>query len=64
MHEAMMINLWIIGNPSWQSGRDLEYRRTSNIRSTESQDLNASHFVLQLPLPNLLKPGVKSRMKM
>ena len=26
--------------------------------------VNVSRLVLQLPLPNLLKPGVKSRMKM
>ena len=40
------------------------YRQTSNISSTKSQNLNVSHLVLQLSLPNPLKPGVKSRMKM
>ena len=40
------------------------YRKISNIRHTESQNLNDSSLVLQLSLPNLLKPGVKSRMKM
>ena len=43
----------------------LRYRRTSNIRCTKSQSLtNVSHFILQLSLPNPLKPCVKSRMKM
>ena len=40
------------------------YRKTSNIRRIKSQDINVSCLVLQLSLPNLLKPGVKSRMKM
>ena len=40
------------------------YRKTSNIRHTKYQNLNASRPVLQLSLPNPLKPGVKSRMKM
>ena len=26
--------------------------------------VNVSHFILPLSLPNLLKPGIKSRMKM
>ena len=40
------------------------YRKVSNIRGTKSQNLNDSRRVLQLSLPNRLKPGVKSRMKM
>ena len=40
------------------------YRQTSNIRHTKSENLNVSRLVLQLSLRNLLKPGVKSRMKM
>ena len=40
------------------------YRQVSNIRRTESQNLNVSCLVSQLSLCNLLKPGVKSRMKM
>ena len=40
------------------------YRQTSNISRTKSQTLNVSCLVLQLSLPNPLKPGVKSRMKM
>ena len=35
-----------------------------NISCTKSINLNDSHFVLQLSLPNPLKPDVKWRMKM
>ena len=38
--------------------------QTFNTRCTKSQNLNVSRLVLQLSLPNPLKPGVKSRMKM
>ena len=38
--------------------------KTSNLSNTESQNFNVSPLVLQLPLPNPLKPGVKSRMNM
>ena len=40
-----------------------KYRKISNIKCENSQNLNDSHLVLQLSLPNPLKPGVKSRMK-
>ena len=40
------------------------YHKISNIRCTESPSLNVSRLVLQLPLPNPMKPGVQSRMKM
>ena len=40
------------------------YCQTSNIWHTKSQNLIVSRVILQLSLPNLLKPGVKSRMKM
>ena len=40
------------------------YSKTFNIRCTKSQNLNDSHLVLQLSLPNPLEPGVESRMKM
>ena len=40
------------------------YLQISKIRCTESQNLNVSRLVLQLSLPNLLKPGVKLRIKM
>ena len=39
-------------------------RKISNIRRTTSQNLNGSRLVLQLSLPNPLKLGVKTRMKM
>ena len=41
-----------------------EYRQVSNIKHTESQNLNVSRLGLQLSLRNVLKPGVKPRMKM
>ena len=40
------------------------YHKVSNIRRTEFQNINDSRPVLQLSLPNLLKPCIKSRMKM
>ena len=40
------------------------YRKVSNIRRTQNQNLNNYRLSMQLPLPNPLKPGVKSRMKM
>ena len=42
----------------------ITYCQPSNISSTKFQNLNVYHLVLQLYLPNPLKPGVKSRMKM
>ena len=39
------------------------YSKTCNMRRTKSQNINVSRLVLQLTLPNPLKPGVKSRMK-
>ena len=40
------------------------YRKISNIRRAKSTNSNVSRLVLQLSLPNQIKPGVKSRMKM
>ena len=40
------------------------YRKTSSINRTKSQNLNVSCLLLQWSLPNPLKPGVKMRMKM
>ena len=40
------------------------YRKTSSISRTKSQNINISNLVLQLPLLNPFKPGDKSRMKM
>ena len=39
-------------------------RKISNITCTESPNLSASRLVMQLYLPNPVKPGVKWRMKM
>ena len=41
-----------------------ELPQISNISRTKSQNLDVSCLVLQFPLSNALKPGVKSRMKM
>ena len=40
------------------------YRKISNVRCIKSQNLNASRLGLQLSLCNILKPGVKTIMKM
>ena len=40
------------------------YCKIYNISRTKSPNLNVSRLVLQLSLPNPMKPGVKSRMKM
>ena len=40
------------------------YRQFSNISRTQSPNINLSRLVLQLSLPNPLKPGAKLRMKM
>ena len=40
------------------------YHQTSKKSRTKYSNLNVSCFVLQLPLPSLLKPGIKSRMEM
>ena len=50
------------GSGSWFCRKDI-YREISNIRRTKSQTINDSHLVLKSPLPNPLKLGVKSRMK-
>ena len=42
----------------------LMYRKIYNISRTKSQNVNDYRPVLQLSLPNPLKPGLKSRMKM
>ena len=44
---------------------DIDYRQTFNISRTKFQNLNVSRLVLQLFLPNALKPSIKStRIKM
>ena len=47
---------------AFENSCDANYRKTSSISRTKYQ--NASQFVLQLSLPNLLKPNVKLRLKM
>ena len=44
--------------------RYVTYRNIFYIRRTECQNWSDSRLVLQLSLPNLLKPGVQSKMKM
>ena len=39
-----------------------DYHKVSTKRCTKSQNLNVSHLVLQLSLPNPLKPGVEFKM--
>ena len=50
------------GVPSMPRGRPAEiymiYRKTSSISRTKSQNLNVSHLVLPLSLPNPLKPSL------
>ena len=48
----------------WVLIKTYEYRKVSNIRRTKCQNLNYSRLVLQLSVPNPLKPSVKSIMKM
>ena len=43
---------------------NLHYRKVSNISGTKSPNLIVSRLVFQLYLPNPIKPGVRSRMKM
>ena len=45
-------------------GSYINCRQMSNIRSNTSQNLNVPRLAFQLPLPNPLKPGVQSKMKM
>ena len=59
--EVSVVSIW--KECLWYA-KSLMYRQVSNIRGTKSQHLKDSHTVLQLSLPNLLKPDVKSRMKM
>ena len=56
------INLYHYGEDDWQKIQICG--KISNISCTKSQNLNDAHLVLQLTLPNPLKPDVKLRMKM
>ena len=42
----------------------IQHCKISDIRRTQNQNWNDSRLIMQLPLLNPLKPGVKSRMKM
>ena len=58
-------NYWPVARPDMEKGEGLNgCRQISNIRLTESQIFKVSGCVMQLSFHNLLKPGVKSRMKM
>ena len=46
------------------AGAQDDYRKVSNIRRTKCQNLNDDRLILQLSMPNPLKPSVKSIMKM
>ena len=59
-----MAEVFIIKLPSDECHLIIIYRKISNIRRTEYLNLNVSRLALQLPLPNPMKPGVQSRMKM
>ena len=59
---CMMLTNGICGRIA--KNTNTEYRQIFNTRRTTSQTLNVSCLVLQLSLPNPLKPGVKSSMKM
>ena len=48
----------------WQWSSEPNYRQISNTKGIKSSNLDISRLILQLHLPNPLKPGVKSRMKM
>ena len=47
----------------WAGAIQVWYRKYSSISHTKSSNLKVSHLVLQLSLPNPLKPSVKLRMK-
>ena len=56
--------IYIIRFYMYEKKNNLKYRKISNIRRTKYKNLNKSRLILQSPLPNPLKPSVKSRMKM
>ena len=59
-------NYMIASGEAWfvHKSRENTYRQFSNISRAQSQSINVSRLVLQLSLPNPLKPGVELRMKM
>ena len=51
----------LVHSHGWPSS---DYRQTSRISRTKSENLNVPRLVLPLSLPDPLNPGVNSRMKM
>ena len=64
MYTATKISVVHFTNKVELSLHNNTHRKISCIGRTKSQNLNVSHIVLQLSLPNPLKPGVKSNMKL
>ena len=64
MELAALIYAIAIGPKNSGPQSRVSYRQVSTIRRTKSQHLKYFPTVLRLSLPNPLKPGVKSRMKM
>ena len=66
MHLDSSLSIFILMRPDLIT-RNIQwdnYHKISNVSNTESQNLNDPRLVLQLSLPNPLKPGVTSRIKM
>ena len=64
-----VLMLFILLSPRYQQScsqlrRVKGNRKISDIRRTKFQNWNVANLVLQLSLPNSLKPGVKQIMKM
>ena len=60
----LYILCWINSSESWVLSPNINYHKPSNISRVKPETLNDPCLLLQLALPNQLKPGVKSRMKM
>ena len=63
----LLLTIGVLGRrrhrQSWGRDNNEMYRKTYNIRRTKSHNLDVSRLILQLSLPNPLRPGVKSRMR-
>ena len=65
--QGKFMDWWTVDTSAFLHDSDVintDYRKLSNIRRTKFQNLTDSCLVLNMSLPNLLKPGVKYRMKM
>ena len=61
MGQLNLYTLWLVLSHynSYETRIFMEnYHQTSNLNCTKAQNFNFSHLVLQLSLPNPLKPGV------